>query len=696
MFRLALAPSVPKISPQHRLSWCLCALIGGVLLSDLIIFDFLSLWWIAAVCAAGFFASAFPAQRIIPVLVPVLILAGWVCAGISVSGYEMSFRANMQPLTVSRAGQFSLAIEQMSLRPSSALRLEGPVVADSQTDPDFAQLNRIRVSLRSWPETLKIGDIITARGRLFPLSATGFANSPDFARHQWLRGIDATGFSWRIIDHRPASPAHLASHLAAYRQVISSRISEVMASPEGGIASAMLVGIRDRIPETVYQSFRLSGLAHLLAISGLHMSIFCFAVLAAVRFGFALFPAYAMRFPVHKLAAVVSLGAGFLYLCLTGFPISAVRAFFMAALVILALLTDRLAFTFRNLALVGLGVVTVSPSSVYTASFQLSFIASFALVLILSVSFIQHQQNVIIRTLIFLMTSSAVIVVVSAPYTAWHFGSVALWGPVANLFAIPLTGFVVMPLGVWVLISSLFGEPVLSGAVMSAALSLLVLIAEVFSHLSVDGLHVTPPEAPVLFLFLVCLLTAVSVTGFCRIAGMLGMCAILVSLCLPPRYDAALFMQSGKVVIMFHHRQGSDFHPASRQDILSETGSEAQRAYWLSNAGISDYFTYHLERHFGHGSQLALDCSDVLCIHGIHQKQIGTLTMRSGLTPGCRMKLDFLITPFMPRYPCTGPGQVVILPLENETRYLIRISEDAIEAHSNRPGHTDKPWRQQR
>lgn len=252
-----------------------------------------------------------------------------------------------------------------------------------------------------------------------------------------------------------------------------------------------------------------------------------------------------------------------------------------------------------------------------------------------------------------------------------------------------------MPLGVWVLISSLFGEPVLSGAVMGAALSLLVLIAEFFSHLSVDGLHVTPPEAAVLFLFLVCLLTAVSITGFCRIAGMLSMCAILVSLCLPPRYDAALFMQSAKVMILFHHRQGSDFHYEARPDIPPETGSKAQRAYWLRNAGISDYFTYHLERHFGCGRQLALDCSDALCVHGIHQKHIGTVTMRSGLTPGCRMKLDFLITPFVPRYPCTGPRQVIILPLETETSYLIRIDEDGIEAHSNRQGHTDRPWRQQ-
>ena len=103
-----------------------------------------------------------------------------------------------------------------------------------------------------------------------------------------------------------------------------------MPSPLGGIAVALLVGVRDFIPAINYDSFRSSGLDHLLAISGLHIGLFCFSVYGALRLGFALTPAFSQRFAVHKLAAIAALIAGGVYLCLSGFPVSAILAYLIA------------------------------------------------------------------------------------------------------------------------------------------------------------------------------------------------------------------------------------------------------------------------------------------------------------------------------------------------------------------------------
>ena len=157
-------------------------------------------------------------------------------------------------------------------------------------------------------------------------------------------------------------------------------MNSLLDAPFGGLAAALLVGVRDYIDESTYALFRDSGLAHLLAISGLHMGLFCFSVFSVLRVFFGLFPSVSQHIAVHKLAALCSLLAGGIYLILAGFPISAIRAYLMAVVIIIAVLADRRALSLRNLALVGFILLLFQPSIVYMVGFQLSFIASFAII----------------------------------------------------------------------------------------------------------------------------------------------------------------------------------------------------------------------------------------------------------------------------------------------------------------------------
>ena len=92
----------------------------------------------------------------------------------------------------------------------------------------------------------------------------------------------------------------------------------------------MFTGTRDFQDSDIITAFRHSGLSHLLAISGLHMSLFCFGVYLFVRLILAIREDFVGRITPHKLAALLALASGLFYLGLSGAPLSAMRAFGLA------------------------------------------------------------------------------------------------------------------------------------------------------------------------------------------------------------------------------------------------------------------------------------------------------------------------------------------------------------------------------
>src|SRR5262249_47094417 len=119
---------------------------------------------------------------------------------------------------------------------------------------------------------------------------------------------------------------------------------------------------------------------HVLSISGYHMALVAGVVFFAVRALLALIPAFATRYPIKKWAAFVALLAALFYLLLSGAEVATQRSFFMTGLLLLAVMLDRAALTFRNLALAALIVMLLVPEAVIHPSFQMSFAATLGLI----------------------------------------------------------------------------------------------------------------------------------------------------------------------------------------------------------------------------------------------------------------------------------------------------------------------------
>ena len=322
---------------------------------------------------------------------------------------------------------------------------------------------RVRVSLHGeqYGFTPEPGHIVGLTGHLSPPEGPVEPGGFDFRRQAWFQGLGAVGYT-----RTPAvvlAPAERASALWLWRlrMEISAEIREVLPGETGGIAAALTVGDRSGIPAEVLDDLRASNLAHLLAISGLHMGLLTGFVFAAVRTGLALRPPLALRIDSKKIAAIVALAAGAVYLALSGGNVATERAFIMVAVMLLAVLFDRRALTLRSVAVAALVVLTLRPEALTGPGFQMSFAATTALVAVFAAVRSLGEGSPRLprwaQGAAALVVSSAVAGAATAPIAAAHFNQVPHFGLIANLLSVPLMGSVIMPAAVLAALLAPFG-----------------------------------------------------------------------------------------------------------------------------------------------------------------------------------------------------------------------------------------------
>jgi competence protein ComEC len=198
------------------------------------------------------------------------------------------------------------------------------------------------------------------------------------------------------------------------------------------------------------------------------MAVVTGVVFFTVRALLALIPALTVGFPIKKWSAAAALAAAAFYLLLSGNDVATQRSFFMTAVVLIAVLVDRRAVTFRTLAVAAMIVLAIAPEALVHPSFQMSFAATLGLVALVQIGmprlFASPDNSVTARVALWggreimtLALASLVAGLATTPYAAFHFHRVTPYGVLANLAAMPVVSAVVMPAGLLGLLAMPFG-----------------------------------------------------------------------------------------------------------------------------------------------------------------------------------------------------------------------------------------------
>ena len=240
---------------------------------------------------------------------------------------------------------------------------------------------RIRLSIHGESVALSPGQRIMTTAHLSPPQGPVEPGGFDFRRHAWFQQLGAVGYTRvPVLTSAAAQDGLDGVRITALRMEISDRVRTILPGEVGGFAAAVTTGDRSGMGQASLEALRASNLAHLLAISGLHMGLLTGFVFVACRMGFSMVPVIALRMPVRKVAALCALFASTIYLLLSGGNVATERAFVMVCVMLGAVLLDRRAISLRAVAVAALIVLTFRPETLLSPGFQMSFAATTALV----------------------------------------------------------------------------------------------------------------------------------------------------------------------------------------------------------------------------------------------------------------------------------------------------------------------------
>lgn len=357
---------------------------------------------------------------------------------------------------------------------------------------------RVNVDIGAVPAGLGPGAVVGLRARLVPPPGPSVPGAYDFRRVAWFDRIGATGKALGSVTLRRAG----AGGGQGLRAALSAHIESRLPGSAGGIASALATGDEGAIDEADSEAMRRAGLAHLLSVSGLHVTAVTGAAMLVVLRLLALSPWLARRVSLPLVAAGAGALAAIGYTWLTGAQVPTIRSCVAALLVLAALSLGREALTLRLVAAGAMVVLILWPEALAGPSFQLSFTAVAAIVALHESPRIRGWFEVreeprwrrLARGAVSLLFTGLVVELALMPIGLYHFHKGGVYGAIANIVAIPLTTFIVMPLEALALVADLAGLGAPFWWLTARALALLLWIAHVVAAApgSVAALPVMP------------------------------------------------------------------------------------------------------------------------------------------------------------------------------------------------------------
>ncbi|WP_395685319.1 ComEC/Rec2 family competence protein [Aestuariivirga sp.] len=627
----------------------------------------------------------------------IAMLSGMVLLGFALARIEAAQYG--APLLASVTGEVTVTGEVVAIDQSA--RDRQVMILDVVSIEGVAERDhpaRLRLSVPGAavpPEAKTAGAQLRLKARLAPLPSPAAPGGFDFGRSLYFNGIGGTGritSEISVLATRSDWSQRFGDWLARLRTTIGNRIHQVLPDPSASFANALITGERGSIPPEVNRSLMVSGLYHILSISGLHMWLVAGGVFWAVRATLALSPYLALGYPIRKWAAAAAMAMAFFYLLLAESGVATTRAFIMVAVVFFAVMVDRPALSMRNLALAGLCVLLVQPHAAVSASFQMSFLAVMGLIAFYEV-WSRHRAgrpasesrgNWVVRALNMAMVAFAVSVltafiagVCSTIPAAYHFGRISPYSVLANGLAIPVVGCLVMPAAVISVLMMPLGLEWLSLTLMGHGLDAVVMISDAVARLpGADAVVQRPPAVATLMLgaglIMLCLLA-----GPARVAGLAVMGFGLGVALMPPAGPDLLVEATGRnvalrnssgLLVPAHARRGRFAVDAW----LQENGEEVRLAEAARRPGWS--------------------CRDKVCEAKVKGRRVVYVSEWEVPPPGCA-DADILIVDFPLRGSCSAASlRIDRFDLWRFGAHAIWLEDSEVLIRTSRGEQGDRPW----
>jgi len=570
------------------------------------------------------------------------------------------------------------------------LVLENPTVEGIEPE---ATPWRLRIRFSGTQPAFAPGDRVKAFATVGPPSPPSIPGAYDFQRHAFFEGIGGVGFALgpAELEVPPAGSIEAGGirlGIETLRQRMTQRILGQIPAPAGAVAAALITGSQSAIQRQTMSEMRDSGLAHLLSISGLHMGFVAAILFGGLRAVLALVPAIALTRPIKKWAAAAAILGTAFYLVLSGASVPAERSFLMAGLVLLAVLVDRSAISMRLIAWAALVVLLLSPEALIGPSFQMSFGAVVALIAAFEAwrdrrARWRSDHGWLGRaglTLVSLAATSLIATLATAPPSIYHFNRLADYGVVANMLAVPLSGFWIMPWAVAACVLMPLGLDWVALAPMGWGIEVLLAIAREVAGW--PGSVALVPAMPVAAL------------GFIAFGGLwlclwranwryLGVVPIVLGFLAMPWVTPPdiLVSDDGKLMAVRDE--------AGRLLLSSGRASRFDADIWLRQSGQDEKAVWPVSGATADGS---LACDILGCIYRHAGRTVALVKMAEALDEDCAVA-DAVVSIEPVRRGCGGP-QVVIdrLDLWRQGGHALWITPTEIRVLSVAATRGSRPW----
>jgi competence protein ComEC len=405
----------------------------------------------------GCFLLALAPRTSAPLRVAAIIMLGFAAAQLRTQWVATPLLRAYSP-----AQMITAVVADVEVRGRTRMSLTLEVIEATKLPPSEVP-KRVLIQVTGKHRVPKIGETVRFETDLAPLPRPSQPGVFDYGRQLYFQSIGAVGRSKQepvVVDERVPLRFQLRRTFHDLRSAIGSRVREAIPGPLGSFADALITGERAQIPRSMNTSLQVSGLFHILSISGLHMALVAGGAFWVLRAGLAFSETLALRYPIKKWAAAFAMLVGAAYMLLADSGAATERSFIMIAVVFFAVLVDRPALSLQNLAVAAILILIVSPEQALAASFQMSFMAVMGLAaffawwqrinpqpaVIYKQKWIEKAARKFSSVALASLGTSLVAGALSSIPALHHFGRVAPYGVVSNALALPIVSIVVMPM----------------------------------------------------------------------------------------------------------------------------------------------------------------------------------------------------------------------------------------------------------